>query len=130
MIHFSGDRSLGSGAAGSLRCMQVSVHGSVSHAVFSAAYEGDSPIFTAGPVALLGILPCGPRKLGQSPVNGYFPAGSRRPAPTGAGDGNDDFGGGILLRAASSFARSPAISSSRSSIFASSAAQYFTGSRR
>jgi len=43
----------------------------VAQAVFSAACEGDSPIFAAGAVDPLGIVPCVPRKLGQSPVNGY-----------------------------------------------------------
>jgi hypothetical protein len=43
----------------------------MAQAVFSAACEGDSPIFAAGTVDPLGIFPFVPRKLGQSPVNGY-----------------------------------------------------------
>ncbi len=58
----------------------VTVHGA-ARAVVSAVYEGDSPIFAAETVDDWARTPFVPRKLGQSPENGYYRSkSSRQPA--------------------------------------------------
>ncbi len=49
----------------------VSVRGPAAQSVFSAACQGDSPIFAAEAVERSGIFPGVPRESRQSPVNGY-----------------------------------------------------------